>query len=121
MPKELLESLKKRIAARRPKAPIQTMKVFIGEKVTVSVAELKAAIESNPSHPMAEGFGIGLGIGTDDEIKSGNVTVNKIQLQGLLENLKVVSEEYVEEGTTYVKQTLEGKPKLAPPSEPKPE
>ena len=119
--KEVLESLKKRIAAKRPKSPVERMKVFANDVVKVQAAELKAAVEANPSHPVAEGFATGLRLGADDEITSGVLAVNKVQLQGLLEDVPVETEETVEDGTTYVKHVLKKGPVVASPPKPKKE
>lgn len=115
---EILENLKKRVAARKPKTPVQVMKTHRPKMLEVSVAELKAAIETRPGHPAAEAFAIGIGLGTDEELPAqSKLTVQAVDLEALLEGAEVETVEVVEDGIPFIDRKMKGK--LAPPPKPK--
>jgi hypothetical protein len=113
---EVLENLKKRLAAKRPKSPVAVMKTHRAKMVEVSVGELKAAIEARSNHPNAEAFAIGIRLGEEDEMPDqAKLTVEAIDLQALLDGSETETVEVVEDGIPYLDKKIKKGPVVADP------
>jgi len=100
-----LEALKKRVAAKEKKGPVEFMKTRRSRKTTLTVSELKAAVEANPGHQTAESFGGAIKLGTDEELSpEKELTVETVHLEALLNDTTFHTERVTDPKTGEVFQ-----------------